>query len=108
MWDDQSEKEYVPFLTNRQFSYFTDTVHIANAININTPIDKHAHYDYYFNIVRPRKRFTKWAKSINNIEIDSICKFYQISEQKARIASSILSVEQKKYITDYFGVDDVK
>jgi hypothetical protein len=106
IWDDQSEKEYVPFLTNRFFSYFIDTILVANQININTPIDKKAHYDYFFNTVRSRKRFTKWPKTINNPEIDLICKYYGFSVEKAKVALPLLSEEQKKQITDYFGVDN--
>ena len=37
--DDLAEKGYNPFLTNRQFSYFQDTVHFANMMN------QHAHLD---------------------------------------------------------------
>ena len=35
MVDEQSEKDYVPFIVNRGLGYFQDTVLLANEMNVN-------------------------------------------------------------------------
>ena len=46
MVDEQSEEEYIPFLTNRALSYFPDTILYAQEMNINGHIDKKLQYNY--------------------------------------------------------------
>ena len=62
MIDDIAEKAYNPFLVNRSLSYFHDTVLAANEMNINHHIDNRLQFDFFINIVRKRKRFSKWFK----------------------------------------------
>ena len=60
MIDDIAEKAYNPFLINRSLSYFHDTVLAANEMNINHHIDNRLQFDFFINIVRKRKRFSKF------------------------------------------------
>ena len=61
--DDEAEKGYQPFLTQRSLSYFSDTVHVANAMNQYHHTDSKLQFDFLINIVRKRKRFSKWIKT---------------------------------------------
>lgn len=93
MTDDLDEKAYTPFLINRSLSYFPDTAVIANEMNIYNSIDNRMQYDYYVNIVRKRKRFSKWAKAEKTKDIEAVKRYYGYSEQKARQVMPLLTPE---------------
>ncbi len=61
--DELAEKDYVPFLTNKSLSYFTDTLLYANEMNRYHFLDKRLQYEFYLNSIRKKKRFAKWAKA---------------------------------------------
>jgi hypothetical protein len=84
-------KEYVPFLINKQFSYFPDTVQIANEMNMNAHMSKESQYSFYINIMRPKKRFSKWAKANKNVDLELLVEYYDFSYAKAREALKVLS-----------------
>ena len=71
MVDDIAEKSYTPFMVNRGLSYFADTVLLANEMNLNHHIDNRLQFDFLINIVKKKKRFSKWlkAKDIENHEV---------------------------------------
>lgn len=94
MVDEQSEEEYIPFLTNRALSYFPDTILYAQEMNINGHIDKKLQYNYFINNIRPAKRFAKWIKKKENNDIEAIRKYYNYNYKMAKVAISILSEEQ--------------
>ena len=62
MVDDIAEKGYNSFMVNRGLSYFNDTVLMANEMNVNHTIDNRLQFDFLINIVRKKKRFSKWIK----------------------------------------------
>lgn len=90
----QDEKEYSPFLTNRFFSYFPDTIFYAEEMNMSSTLDYKLQYDYYFSSLRPRKRFSKWAKRLESSDLKLVAEYYQINNVKAKAALKILSKEQ--------------
>ena len=98
--DELAEKDYVPFLTNKSLSYFTDTLLYANEMNRYHFLDKRLQYEFYLNSIRKKKRFAKWAKADDNDDLSMISEFYQISLSKAKEAIKILSPEQIKIIKD--------
>jgi hypothetical protein len=93
--DDLTEKEYVPFLTNRSLSYHKDCILFANEMNTRHHIDGKMQNDFLLNTVRSRKRpFTKWAKSEKSEDIECIKIIFGYSNSKAREALRLLSDEQ--------------
>lgn len=93
--DDLTEKEYVPFLTNRSLSYHKDCILFANEMNLRHHIDGKMQNDFLLNTVRSRKRpFTKWAKSEKSEDIECIKIIFGYSNSKAREALRLLSDEQ--------------
>ena len=96
--DELAEKDYVPFLTNKSLSYFTDTLLYANEMNRYHFLDNKLQYEFYLNSIRKKKRFAKWAKADNNDELNMISEYYKISLPKAKDALKILSPEQKQDI----------
>lgn len=96
--DELAEKSYVPFLTNRGLSYFTDTIMYANEMNKCHHLDNKLQFHYLINSIRPKKRFSKWAKRKEDNDVDAIQEYYGYSRVKAEQALSILSSEQVKTI----------
>ena len=94
MVDDITEKAYNPYMVNRSLSYFHDCVLIANEMNINHQLDKRLQFDFLINIVRKKKRFSKWAKAQKSDDIEVIQEYYGYSNNKARQIHSLLSSEQ--------------
>ena len=94
MVDDITEKAYNPFMINRSLSYFHDCVLMANEMNINHHLDKRLQFDFLINIVRKKKRFSKWAKAQKSDDIEVIKEYYVYSNNKARQIHSLLSSEQ--------------
>jgi hypothetical protein len=92
--DDLTEKSYNPFMTNRSLSYFNDTVQVANAMNRNYHLDKKLQFDFLLNIVRKRKRFSKWEKPEVIGDMEVVKEYYGYSNEKAKSVLSILTVDQ--------------
>ena len=94
MIDDLAEKAYVPFTINRSLSYFNDTVLIANEMNKHAAVDKKLQYHFLINIVRKRKRFSKWNKPELENDIDVVKEYYGYSNEKARQVLPLLTSSQ--------------
>ena len=94
MIDDIAEKAYSPYMVNRQLSYFPDTVLAANEMNRNHHIDNRLQFDFFINIIRKRKRFSKWFKPELISDLEGVKKYYGYSNQKARQVLTLLSTEQ--------------
>ena len=94
MIDDITEKAYNPFLINRSLSYFPDTVLAANEMNRNHHIDNRLQFDFFINIIRKRKRFSKWFKPEQISDLEIVKEYYGYSNVKARQILTLLSTEQ--------------
>tara|TARA_B100002019_G_scaffold108597_1_gene93327 strand:+ start:927 stop:1304 length:378 start_codon:yes stop_codon:yes gene_type:complete len=94
MVDDILEKKYSAYMVNRQLSYFPDTILAANEMNKNHHIDNRLQFDFFINIIRKRKRFSKWFKPEHISDLDVVKEYYGYSNEKARQVLTILSTEQ--------------
>ena len=99
MVDDICEKAYNSFMVNRGLSYFNDTVLMANEMNLNAHLDNRLQFDFLINIVRKKKRFSKWAKAQTNSDVEVVKEYYGYSNEKARQILPLLTSEQ---------IDDLK
>ena len=94
MVDDITEKQYNAFMINRSLSYFNDTVLMANEMNINHHLDNRLQFSFLINIVRKKKRFSKWMKPETFSDVEVVKAYYGYSNEKARQALSLLTNEQ--------------
>ena len=94
MVDDIAEKAYNPFMVNRGLSYFQDTVLMANEMNQHAHLDNRLQFDFLINIVRRRKRFSKWMKPETASDVEVVKEYYGYSNEKARQALTLLTPEQ--------------
>ena len=92
--DDITEKQYNSFMVNRGLSYFKDTAVIANEMNINHHIDNRLQYDFLINMIRKKRRFSKWNKPQIIDDLDVIKEYYGYSNKQAKAVHNLLSSEQ--------------
>jgi len=92
--DELAEKGYNAFMVNRQFSYFPDTIFVANEMNANPQLEKKLCFSFYINIVRPKKRFARWAKTEHGDDLEAVSTYFGYSYEKANQIMDILSSQQ--------------
>jgi hypothetical protein len=93
------EKDYVPYVINRQMSYFYDTVLFSNEMNRCHGVPNKWQYDFYLHGIRKGKRFAKWSKPpVKTSDLELVMMAYNYSKTKAETALNILSEEQLKQI----------
>ena len=94
MVDDITEKGYNSFMVNRGLSYFKDTVLFANEMNRHHHLDSRLQFDFLINIIRKRKRFSKWIKPDTASDVEVVKEYYGYSNEKARQVLTLLTSEQ--------------
>lgn len=92
--EEASERDYVPFVVNRSLSYFTDTLLYANEMNRYRDLDRDLQFRFLLNSIRPKKRFSKWAKSEHSDNLELISQYFECSITKAKDYLRLLSNEQ--------------
>ena len=94
MVDDLAEKQYNSFMVNRGLSYFQDTAIYANEMNKHHHLDSRLQFDFFINIIRKRKRFSKWCKSSESDSLNVVKEYYGYSNEKAKQVLSLLNDHQ--------------
>jgi hypothetical protein len=94
MVDDVAEKQYNPFIINRGLSFFKDTILYANEMNRHHHLDHRVQFDFFINIIRKKKRWSKWIKTSEVDNLELIKEYYGYSNEKAKSALSLMSNEQ--------------
>jgi len=92
--DKLAEKGYMPFITNKAFSYFPDSIAFANEMNSLWHLENKLQFSFYLNILRPRKRIKKWFKEKQDDNIEFLCDVYKCNRRVARQYLNILSDDQ--------------
>jgi len=91
---DAVDKQYIPFMINRGLSYFQDTVLFANEMNIRSACAPKMQYDFLRNLIRPRKRFSKWSKKPDDTgDVAMLMAHYNYSSEKARNVLPMFTAE---------------
>jgi hypothetical protein len=96
METEEDEGVYNSFLVNRSLSYFGDTAILANEMNISHHIDNRLQFSFLINIIRKRKRFSKWLKPETHNAVDVVKAYYGYSNEKAEQILPLLSPDQIK------------
>lgn len=97
-YPEQIEKQYTPYIVNRGFSYFEDTILHANEMNMRHHLFSDAQYRYYLGVLRSRNRFSKWHKAEKNVDLDAIQEAYSVNRTVAKMYLKALSKEDLKRI----------
>ena len=96
--DEWSESQYKPFVVNKGLSFSHDTVIQANEMNSRPHLEKKLQFEFLINIVRSRKRFTKWLKPEKIEAIKVVQEYYGYSYENASQILPLLSSEQIDYL----------
>ena len=92
--DEFWEKKYPTFIVNKCLSVFADTVLFANEMNGFHHMDKKLQYDFYLHGLPKKKRFSPWMKAHKIKNLDLVKEYFGYSNEKARIALTILNEDQ--------------
>jgi hypothetical protein len=107
--DEQSEKDYNPYIVNRSLSYHQDCVYFANEMNMRHHLDKKLQYSFLLNTVRSKKRsFAKWIKPVESEDLECIKFVYGYSDSKAKEVLNLLSKEQIQKIKEQTEIGGLK
>ena len=98
MVDPENEKHYNSFVINRSLSYFPDTVAIANEMNKYHHLDSRLQFSFLINIIRKRKRFSKWIKPEIENDVEVVKRYYGYSNEKARQILPLFTPQQIQII----------
>ena len=97
--DLDAARKYPAYVVNRCLSSFTDTVLYANEMNKNSHLPPKMQYDFFINSVKPRKRFSPWARKDSIDYLDVVKEYYGYNDDKALQALRILTKDQLDKIT---------
>ena len=92
--DSDAARKYPAYVVNRCLSSFTDTVLYANEMNKNSHLPPKMQYDFLLNSVKPRKRFSPWARKDSIDYLDVVKEYYGYNDDKALQALRILTKDQ--------------
>ncbi len=106
--DELAEAGYVPFLTNRSLSYFPDTIMYANEVNMHQHLDKKLQFHYLINSIRPKKRFSKWAKRQDSDDFEAVKEYFKYNNAKTEQALTLLSPDQINIIRKRLNTGGIK
>ena len=82
---------YNPFLTNRAFAAFIDTVMYAETMNQAHALSPNLQYDFYYYAVRKGSRFNPIPKPEEPKYLEVVMEHYHYSKQKALEVINLLS-----------------
>lgn len=101
IFSEEKAKDYIPYLINRSFSSFIDTVLYAQDMNENWHIDKDLQYDYMYHSIRKKWRGkTLWLKRKDDKNIEALMEFYGYSRQRAREVLNLHNESELKLIVN--------
>ena len=96
--DPDAISSYPPYIINRCLSGHLDTVLFANEMNKYSNLDKDMQYSFFLYTLRKRKRFSPWLKKEQIDDLDLVKKHYGYSNEKAKVAVTLLTKTQLEYI----------
>jgi|TARA_B100001093_G_C26800603_1_gene1003198 hypothetical protein len=92
--NERAMKKYPKFVVNQLLSEHVDCVLHVNEMNKYYSLDNALQYQYFLYSIRKSKRFSPWTKKSTDSDIDLVKKFYGYSNEKARVALTILTPDQ--------------
>ena len=92
--EEDPDAKYPAYIVNRCLSGHLDCVMYANEMNRFPNLDKDMQYNFLLYTLRKRKRFSPWLKKEQIDNLDLVKKHYGYSNEKAKVALSLLTKSQ--------------
>ena len=102
-----TEKDYIPWIINKTFSYFSDTIWYANEMNKHADLSNRMQYDYFLRSINKGKRFAEQFKKTTSDDVQLIAKYFNYNIKRAEETLRILTVEQLQEIKDKIRIGGV-
>ncbi len=96
--DPSAISSYPAYIVNRCLSGSVDSILFSNEMNLNAHLDRDMQYSFLLNTLRKRKRFSPWLKKEQVNDLDLVKKHYGYSNEKAKVALSLLTKPQLDFI----------
>ena len=109
MAQENVQSQYKPYVINKGLSFYPDTVIQANEMNSRPHLDKKMQFNFLINIIRSKKRYSKWLKAEKLENLEVVQEYYGYSKEKARQVLPLFSNEQIDYLKRRIkkgGLDD--
>jgi hypothetical protein len=98
---EEIEKIYNPWVINKTFSYFADTIWYANEMNKYTPmLSNKMQYDYYLASINTGKRYSEQFRKTWSDDVKTVSQAYNCNYKKAEEILKILTPEHLELIKD--------
>lgn len=91
-------KNYNSYIVLHGFSYYPDTVLLANELNCFSNIEPRQHYDFLYHAISKKNRFSKWYKKSKIEMIEILKERYEIRTERAVEMMELLSEEELEQI----------
>ena len=91
---------YNPFLTNRAFAAFIDTVMFAEQMNQAHQLAPNLQYDFYYYGIRKGSRFDPIPKPTEPSGLEVVMAYYDYSKQKALEVIKLLTPQDLRDMID--------
>jgi hypothetical protein len=107
---DEGSKGYVPFVIDNYVATQNRLLPLVNAININVPISKKAHHDYFMHCLPKEKAFFKYPKVIKKYknELPYLMRYFNVGEDEAVELADELKEGEVALIVDYYTKESKK
>jgi hypothetical protein len=95
---ENAESQYKSYVINKGLSFYPDTVIQANEMNSRPHLDRKMQFNFLINIIRSKKRYSKWLKPEKLDDLEVVQEYYGYSKEKARQVLPLFSNEQIDYL----------
>lgn len=96
--DIEDMSQYSPFVVNKAFSYYPDTVFIVNELNMCQNVPEKSQFYYLINSIAKAKRYSKWIKKDKHEDFEAVSKYFGYSIEKTKNIMKILNKKQIELI----------
>lgn len=95
-FEDIDKNAYSQYIVNKIFSFYPDTIFLANEANMYPEMEPKQHYDFLFHTVSKKQRYSKWVKQNKDSDILELSEKLNMNYDKMVEIVSILSDDELK------------
>lgn len=107
-YNEETAKAFSSYTVNTNFSFFPDTIFLANEANL-LGLEGQMHYDFLYYLLEPRKRYSKWFKKVETTkDLEIVMEYYDVNQDKAREFLKVLDSDQVAILSEKINKGGVK
>jgi hypothetical protein len=102
IFNDDTQKEYVPYMINFYLAMDKELAVLANVMNTHPTVPKRLQYLFYKNLIDSKKRLFKYEKAADTKSVTHLKKYFSVNTSKAEDIAAILPDDVKTAITEFY------